>query len=473
MPARLRSLVPAAVTILGVAVLMRVLYDPWYMNYDARYALDWARDVWTGFNPDFQAAFAPTPHPFSIAVSSLGLPFGHGGDQVVVWLVMLGFGAMVWLSYLLGARLFNPWVGVVAALVVVTRPAILRDALLDYQDIWFMALIVGAAVLEAGRPRRGVPVLVLLAVAGTIRPEAWVLATLYWVWLWPAATPRMRIGYAAIVAAAPGLWCLMDVIVTGDPLHSLHGTADLAAVNERRRGLGQVPHWTLQYYAFTLREPLAIGLPIGLAFAWRHRCRQALLPIAVAVVMTLLFAVGPIFGLPLIARYLRTPAVLLIVFYGLAVAGWLLLRPGTRERRVWLALGLVAAAASIAWLPSHVDLLKRLGTRSDREGALYGDLRAAGEAPPVRAAFSRCAPLTAGDHRPVPYIRWWLDGDAGSVRTVEGRSAPVGKLLLLPRRTFVPTWFYKTEFPAVRPPRSYGLLYQNRSWQIWKAPGCA
>src|ERR687889_942443 len=111
-PAKLRRIVPAAATIVGVAVLMWVVYDPWYLNYDARYALDWARDAWTGHTPEFEAPFAPAPHPFSIALSSLGLPFGHSGDQVIVWLVLLGgFGTLVWLSYVLGARLFNPWVG--------------------------------------------------------------------------------------------------------------------------------------------------------------------------------------------------------------------------------------------------------------------------------------------------------------------------------------------------------------------------
>jgi hypothetical protein len=469
---KLRRIVPAAATIVGVAVFLWAVFDPWYLNYDARYALLWARDALTGFTPEFEAAFAPTPHPFSITISSLALPFGHSGDQLIVWLVLLGFGALVWLSYVLGARLFNPWVGVVTALVVVSRPALLRDALLGYQDIWFMALVVGAVILEAGRRRRGLPVLVLLAVAGLIRPEAWVLAGLYWLWLWPASTPRLRILYAALVAAAPVAWCLMDLIVTGDALHSLHGTADLAEENERRRSVAEVPRWTAQYYAFTLREPFIVGLPIGLAFAWRHRCRQMLMPLAVVGAMTAVFAVGPVFGLPLIGRYLRTPSVLLGLFYGLAVFGWLMLRPGTRERRVWMALGAVAALASIAFLPWHADMLAERHQRAEREGVLYGDLREAGRSPVVRAAFDRCAPLSAADHRPVPYIRWWLDGDPGSVGTVEKNRDPLGRLLLVPRETFIPRWFYRENLPRVAPPDSYRRIYQNGSWRVWAAPDC-
>jgi hypothetical protein len=472
-PALVRAL-PAVATILLVAALMWVIYDPWYLNYDARYALDWARDISHGLTPDFNAPFAPTPHPFSIALSFLGLPFGHGGSTVVVWLVLLGFGTLVWLSYLLGARLFNPWVGAVVALVVATRPAMLRDTLLGYQDIWFECLIVLAVLLEAARPRRGPAVLVVLAVAGLVRPEAWVLSGLYWLWLWRDSTPRQRVFYAALVASAPFLWCLMDLIVTGDALHSLHGTSHLAVENGRRRSITQVPRWTAQYYGSAVREPLVVGIPIGMYFAWRYRRREVLLPLAVVVAMTAVFAIGPVFGLPLIGRYLRGPAMLLALFYGLAVFGWMLLPHGSRDRRRWLWVGVVSALLSIAFLPWHFSMLDGLKTRAEREGGLYSDLRAAGEAPAVRAAFKSCGPLTAGDHRPVPYIRWWLDGNPGSVGTVEKHAAPLGGLLLEPRRTFLPRWFYKVNMriAAPPPPVGYRQLYQNRSWRIYTRPGC-
>lgn len=473
LPVPLRRSLPAASTIVAVAVLARLVYNPWYLNYDARYALLWARDFWHGFNPDFLADFAPTPHPLSTALSSLALPFGHAGDQVIVWLVLLGFGALVWLSYRLGAQLFGRWAGVVAALVVVTRPALLRDVLLGYQDIWFELLIVWAVLLEAQRRRRGLPVLVLLALAGLLRPEAWVLSGLYWLWLWPASTPRQRVGFAAMVASAPVLWCLMDLIVTGDALHSLHGTANLAEENGRRRAVSQVPRWTAQYYAFTLREPLALGVPLGLLFAWRYKLRQSLLPLAVVVAMTAVFAIGPIFGLPLIGRYLRTPSVLLALFYGLAVFGWLLLAPGSRERRVWKWVGLVAAVASLVWLPWHLTMLDGLRTRSHREGSLYSDLRATGEAPAVRSAFARCGSLSSADHRPIPYIRWWLDGKPGSVSTIENHLSPLGRMLLVPRPTFFAKHFYQANLPHVTRPAGWRTLYTNRTWQVYAAPGCS
>ena len=45
----------------------------------------------------------------------------------------------------------------------------------------------GVAALEAERPRRGTVVFALLACAGLMRPEAWLLSGLYWLWCIPSA----------------------------------------------------------------------------------------------------------------------------------------------------------------------------------------------------------------------------------------------------------------------------------------------
>jgi hypothetical protein len=387
----------------------------------------------------------------------------------MVWIVLLSFGALVWLIYRLGAELFSPWVGIVTAVVVLTRPALERDALLAYQDVPFAALIVGAVLLEAQRPRRGAPVLAVLAVAGLFRPEAWFLSGLYVLYIWPAVPARTRALFCAIAASAPAIWMLSDLLIAHDALHSLHGTAALADEQDRRRHISQVPYWTAQYFGFTLREPLVVGVPIGLVFAWLYRRREAVLPLAVAGAMTAVFAIGPLFGLPLIGRYLRTPAVLLALFYGLAVCGWMLLPEGQARRR-WLALGMLSLALSVLFLPRHVSMLNGLHTRVERDSAFYGDLKHAAYAPPVRAAFDRCGKLAAADHRPVPYLRYWLSGKPGSVGTVEGGkfSAPV---FVAPRHTYYAKRFYKKNFPVVNPPPGANRIYENRSWVVL-APHC-
>ena len=340
-----------------------------------------------------------------------------------------------------------------AALVVLTRPALQRDALLAYQDVPFAALVVGAVLAEARRPRCGAPVLALLAVAGLLRPEAWVLSGLYVLWIWRDGDARSRALSVALAASAPLIWAASDWAVTGDPLHSLHGTADLAVANDRRRSVSDVPYWTAQYFGYALREPLVLGVPIGLVFAWFHARKNAVLPLAVVVAMVAVFAIGPIFGLPLIRRYIATPAVLLTLFYGLAVVGFTMLPRGPARTR-WTVVGAIALLLSVAYLPWHYDLLRTVERRLDRDGVLYGDLQQAMEAPQVQAAFAACPDLTAGDHRPMPFARFWLDGAPGTVSTVEGGASPMGKLLLMPvegpttSRIYPPKVFPEVETPA-------------------------
>jgi hypothetical protein len=463
---------PAAATVVGVAVALRLVFDPWYLNYDARYALLWARDLAHGLTPDYTADFAPTPHPLETAVSLLAIPFGDGGDRLMLWIVLLCFGLLVWLTYRLGARLFSPSVGIVAALVVLTRPALLRDALFGYQDTAFAVLIVGAVLLEARRRRRGEAVLALLAIAGLMRPEAWVLGGLYALYVWPDADRARRARLLALAALAPLLWAAGDWLVTGDPLHSLHGTAALAEAVDRRRQPEQAPFWTLQYFGYALREPLAIGVPIGLCFAWRHRLRAALLPLAVVAVMTAVFMVGPIFGLPLIGRYVRTPSVLLALFYGLAVCGFLLLPHGEGRRR-WLAAGVLAGALSLAFLPWHAGMLGDLRGRLDRDGRMYDALRDAARAPAVRAAVASCGgTISAADHRPIPYLRYWLGTAPGTVGTVEAGASPLRRVLLLPRRNALMRRFYRQNYPRVARPPGYRPVYRNAAWRVLAAPEC-
>jgi hypothetical protein len=459
-------------TSVGVAAVLFLVYAPAYVNYDAQWALLWARDAWHGFLPEYTADFAPTPHPLATAFSSLALPFGAHADTAILWSTLLAFGALVYLTYRLGDELFNRWVGLVAALVVLSRPVIMRDALIGYQDLPFAVLVIGAVLLEARRSRRGLPVLALLALAGLLRPEAWVLAGLYWLYLWPASTPRERVRSAVVVAAAPLIWAGTDWIVTGDPLHSLHGTAALAEEVDRRRDVETVPYWTAQYLGFVLRLPLLLGIPIGLAFAWLYTRRRALLLLAVVAAMLAVFAVGPLFGLPLIRRYVETPAVLLTLFYGLAVCGFTLL-PAGRVRTRWMVIGGLAAALSVAYLPSHASRLDTLDRRLRLDGAVYRQLESVGDSRRVAAAFERCAPLVTADHRQIPFIRFRLGGDPGSVRTLEGGAAPLGRVLLLPRRGPMTARTYRNRpFPRVRVPAGYRQVFQNQAWRVLAAPGC-
>src|SRR4051794_4195583 len=154
-----------------------------FLNYDTFYALLWGSDLAHGRAPDYSVAVAPTPHPLA---ELIGMPlslFGGAGEDLMLALGLLGLGMLVVGCFRLGTELFGVWAGVAAAAIVATRVPLLNFGIRGYVDLATAAFVVWAAVLEARRPRRGVAVLVLLGLAGLLRPEAWLYAIAYWVWL--------------------------------------------------------------------------------------------------------------------------------------------------------------------------------------------------------------------------------------------------------------------------------------------------
>jgi hypothetical protein len=155
------------------------------------------------------------------------------------------------------------------------------------------------------------------------------------------------------------------------------------------------------------------------------------------------------------------------------VCGWVLLPAAHPARRTWQVIGVVAALLSVAFLPWHVRMLRNLERGNAIDSARYAQLRDVARAPAVRAAFAACPDLSAADHRPIPYIRFWLRGAPGTVSTVRGNASPLGKLLLVPRRNRLQKRIYGTDYPPVSAPAGWTRVYQNPSWRVLAAPGCA
>jgi hypothetical protein len=184
--------------------------------------------------------------------------------------------------------------------------------------------------------------------------------------------------------------------------------------------------------------------------------------------MTLVFALNPVFDLPLIGRYIRTPSLLLVFFYGLAVAGWTLLDRDDPQRRIWKWVGGFALLLSLVYVPWHLDRFQKLERRYASDGPMYADLRAAAHSAAVRRAVAECGPLLSADHRPVPYLRYWLDTDPGSI-VLSGDAARVE---IRPRRSRYTEAFYRDEFPTGRPLAGALPVYRNRSWAVYAQPIC-
>ena len=216
---RVRTALPDALAALALGALAWAIFGGHvFLNYDTFYALVWGDDLASGRLPQFQAPVAPTPHPLAIAAGALASPLGDRAEDALLWLGLIAIGALCVGLFRLGQELFATSVGVLAAMIVATRVPLLNFGVRGYVDLPAVALVVWAAVLEARRPRRGASVLLLLALAGLLRPEAWLFAAAYWLWLVPARRVPELSRLAVLAALGPILWLLLDGLVTGDPL---------------------------------------------------------------------------------------------------------------------------------------------------------------------------------------------------------------------------------------------------------------
>src|SRR6185295_18611555 len=149
-------------------------------------------------------------------------------DRIMVGATLASFVVLAAGLYRLARASFGTLVGLAAAALLCTRFDFPFLAARGYIDIPYLAFVVWAAALESERPRRGTLVFALLACAGLMRPEAWLLSGLYFLWCFlplgsPPPTPTwpQRIKYAVLTAAPPVIWTAMDWWATGDPKFSL------------------------------------------------------------------------------------------------------------------------------------------------------------------------------------------------------------------------------------------------------------
>ncbi|HEX4364515.1 MAG TPA: hypothetical protein VHZ75_08185 [Solirubrobacteraceae bacterium] len=431
--------------LLGAAAL-RLLAGPGLVNYDTLYALVWGRQIAHGGAPDLNVAIAPTPHPLAnlgaivlspLSSASAGGLHGTPATAVVIVLAYISLALLGWVVFALGREWFNAAAGVLAAAIVLTRVPVLDFGARAYVDIPFLVLLLGALLVETRSPRAGGPVLWLLALAGLLRPEAWLFSAVYLCWLLGPglcssarhAGPRRRDAWRdaapliALAASAPLLWALHDVLLTGNPLHSLTGTRDNAVTLGRVTGIQHVPATLPRRLGEILREPVLFAAAGGgvLALLW-HRDRRVRLGATASMLALGAFCVLATAGLPIITRYVMLMAVLLAIFAGAAVFGWLDLRPG-RHRTWWARFALVAAIGLLVFIPNQAHRIRSLDHALATQTAIQdrlGDLVSG--APLMR-------PVAVPNRRPIPLLALWLKLAPGAIKDAQSGLPPHGSYL--------------------------------------------
>ncbi len=391
-----------------VLALVGYFAFPTYPTYDSFYALLWGRDVLHLHMPDFSVYRGPTEHPLAIAFGAFCSIFGQGGARLMVFGSIASFVALVAGVYRVGRLCFGPIVGALAGLLVLSRFFVENLAAQGYLDISYVALVVWATALEIERPRRGPSVFLLLAAAGLLRPDAWLLSGVYWVWCaWPADNAT-RLRYLGLAAIGPVVWIGVDAIVTGNPLYSLHSTSGLAAELGRTEKFSEVLSSTWSYAVRIDKLPVVLGSLAGALLAiWLAPKRVLVLLVVLASLLFVFIAEGAA-GASVVDRYMIGASVVMLVFCALAIGGWSMLRPGTVARRVWMvaaALLVLYGGVSAARTLSLSSLRTTLADHED----FHEGLVAALHNPAVKAQLRRCPLLSLPNNKLIPDARWILD----------------------------------------------------------------
>ncbi len=395
-----------------------------FVNYDTLYGLAWGQQLSRGETPEYGLPIAPTPHPL---VELIGIPLAPLGASastaITVALAFLALSACGWVLYRLGSAWFGRAAGAVATLILLTRLPVLSYGVRAYVDVPYLLLVLCALLVETRKPRAGAPVLVLLALAGLLRPEAWAFSGLYWVYLVvshtrssPVRTGTQLARLALLAASAPLIWVLSDLLVTGNAMWSLTNTKHTAEILGRETGIGKVPEYIPRRVGEILRPVVLAGAALGgvLSLVWlRDRARLGAIAGVLAV---LVFAAMASAGLPIDTRYAFLVAAILCLFCGAGVFGWTRLPRGDKRRTAWMVVGGVVLVALLATLPGQVrsdhSELRKLARQQSIQDDLLSMVHNGAIAP-------RCGPVGVPNHAPIPLLALYLGERPGLIMSAE------------------------------------------------------
>jgi hypothetical protein len=471
-PGRSLAGLAGLIATVAVAALLRLIAGVGFANYDTLYALLWGQQLAHGQTPQYGLSIAPTPHPLIEALGLLFTPLGPQASEYIT--VALGFLALAgcgWLAYALGARWFGRAAGALAALLLLTRVPILSYGVRAYVDVPYMMFVLAALLVETRRRRAGAPVLVLLALAGLLRPEAWAFSGLYWLYVCTdrrARRDRARLAWLALLAvAAPLVWVISDWLVTGRPLWSLTNTRSTAETLGRKTGIGNVPEYIPRRVGEILRPPVLAGAALGgvLSLAWLRE--RASLGAVAGVSAVIVFAAMSAVGLPIDTRYAFLIAAILCVFCGVGVFGWLALPARDPRRRLWMAGGAVVVVLLIAYAPSQYRSahreMRKLATQQRIQDELVALVK-------DRQVTPRCGPIGVPNHAPVPLLALYLKSRPSLVVSAKEREIHHGTYLAPASKQVLDEYILDRRDPEkVRPevPAGFVRAGANRSWIVY------
>jgi hypothetical protein len=487
----LRSRLTPLAWVAAVVALLLLVFPLGFPNYDTIYALVWGRELAHGMSPDYGAALPPTPHPLADLLGLVTTPLGGGAIGVTMVVAYLSLGLIGYLVYRLGALWFDRPIGAVAALIVLTRAPYLSNGLRAYVDLPYIALVLGALLIETKRRRAGWPVLTLLALAGLLRPEAWLFSLAYLAYLlYPAPNTRSAVPYphmarkknsgaggmgwggaglAALALAAPVLWALFDWVTAGSPTYSFTGTRETVDTLARHTGPVDLVLYGPRALGEVLQWPGMVGAAGGVVLGFAFLRRRSEIGIVAGVLALGAFVLLACAGLAIIARYTMLAGAVLAVFVALALLGWRLLAPDHPWRRAWQAFAAVVALMFVLWVPNQYDLLSQVDTDLTNQGEIESDL---GDLADSGAFDPLCLPISVPNHRAIPRLAFDLDVRPSRIVSSSEQRQPRRGYFLDPAGPFVVHNFVlDPNDPArfeTRVPPGFRRVARNDSWVLYR-----
>src|SRR5829696_315525 len=126
---------PDALAALIVAAAVFAFFGHAFLNYDSFYALVWGDDLAHGRTPQYDVPVAPTPHPLANLVGLILSPLGDQAETAFLVIVLIAMGALAVGMFRLGQELYSTAVGVLAAVIVMTRVPLLDYGIRGYVDL--------------------------------------------------------------------------------------------------------------------------------------------------------------------------------------------------------------------------------------------------------------------------------------------------------------------------------------------------
>jgi hypothetical protein len=460
-----------------IGLLGRLIGGPLPLNYyDTAYALLWGRQIDHGQLPSYQTAGASTPHPLATAVGAVVALLGTQWSwRAIELIVLLAFGVLgVALYMLVKAVCASRTAGVIAALVLLASPPFLSNGLggSGLADLPPAALVLAAAALEARRPRRGDAPLVLLALAGLLRPEAWGLSAIYWCWL-AYARPGWRalVRYVAIALAAPLLWLASDLIITGSATYSLSHTQTGVQQELRNSSLAHAPGAAYRGLRALLGLPVLVVGAVGAVIALLRSRRAAAILLVLAALCAVDFLALGALHLPLIKRYLLVFAAIVAAFFAYAVT------VGRRELRS-LAVGRVPLLRTSALIAAIVivgyaaisDAHGLSHVRSEQHAAVTAESNLIALAPRADRLLASCRPLIVPGIDLVPLAAYDFDLAPAKIERLHS-GVPTDGLVLVPL-TSPSARYFGLGAKRLRRTRNelqgagFAVIASDESWQL-------